>query len=201
MIGGLAIASELAELVHRFRFTLRDCADGGPVTVDAVTEIVLVQGGPAITDDFTKVSVGLCIADCQRPFDLEAKASGLPSRASEVNNHIVERLATVALLDRDAAYHSVLNPGRKCLRQKRRQVEGCDVAFVGKACAPGQFRRLRQRIMPPYGVIVLFGRPRAIDTSNGKVASNRAMRLQTWSTNCGKGGTLCSLCPRMPPSM
>src|SRR5580658_3143885 len=100
MIGGLALASELAELDHGFRFTWCDDADGGPVTVDAATEIVLVQCGPAIADDFTKVGVGLRIADCQRSFDLEAKASWLPSRASEVNNHIVQRLAKVALLDR-----------------------------------------------------------------------------------------------------
>src|SRR5216684_589940 len=145
MIGGLALASELAELVHGFRFTLRDDADGGSVTVDAVTEIVLVQRGPAIADDFTKVGVGLRIADCQRSFDLEAKASWFSSRASEVYDHVVQRLAKVALLHRDTAHHPVVNPRRKCLRQKRGQVEGRDVAFVGKACASGQVRRLRQR--------------------------------------------------------
>src|SRR5208282_5395217 len=109
MIGGLALASELAELVHGLRFALRDGADGGAVTVDAVAEIVLVQRGPAIADDFTKVSVGLRIADCQRSFDLEAKASWLPSRASEVNDHIVQRFAKVALLHRNTAHHPVVN--------------------------------------------------------------------------------------------
>lgn len=116
MIGGLALASEVAELVYCFSFALRDRADGGAITVDAVAEIVLVQRGPAIADDFTKVSVGLRITNCKRSFDLEAKTSWLPSRASEVNDHIVQRLAKVALLDRDAAHHSVLNPRRKCLR-------------------------------------------------------------------------------------
>src|SRR5271167_3710233 len=145
MIGGLALASELAELFHGFRFALRDLTYGDAITVHASAEIVLVQRGPAVANDFTKVSVGLRIADCQRSFDLEAETSWLSSRASEVNDHIVQRFAKVALLHRNTAHHPVVNSRRKCLREKRGQVEGCNVAFVGKACAPGQFRRLRQR--------------------------------------------------------
>src|ERR1039458_5846148 len=142
---GQAFTCEFAELCKGFCFTMRDGTDSSPVTVDAVTEIVLAQRGPTIADDFAKVSIGLRIADYQRSFDLKAKTSWFASRASEVNDHVVQRFAKVALLHRDTAHHPVVNSRRKCLREKRGQVEGCNVAFVGKACAPGQFRRLRQR--------------------------------------------------------